>query len=408
MTAYIEREIRYAIEQALKTMPVVVITGMRQTGKTTFLKNDPLFKKYRYISLDDFAVLKTALSEPEALIASGNYFCIDEAQKAPELMTAIKIVVDLDRTPGKFVLSGSANFSLLKNISESLAGRAVYFTMQPFSRREIKDSVHKRPFLVHLLTGKIELAIKKVSHVDAVDIIRGGMPPVRTLSINNVPIWFRGFEQTYLERDIRDLARIDDMLGFHSFIKLSALRSGQLLNLSQLARDSRLSLATATRYLHLAETSFLFKRLSPFLRNRSSRLIKSPKLYVVDSGLAYHLTETGNLDNESNEPMRGALFETYTFQNLLSILDAYLPDAHLYYWHVQGRHEIDFIFEYKKDCIAVELKASRRWSENDLKSLKTFLELTSSCRAAILAYNGTEMAKIGKNLWVIPLATLLS
>ncbi len=405
MTPYISREIRAAVAPALKTMPVVVITGMRQTGKTTFLQNDPLLKNYRYVSLDDFASLQAALSEPESLLSSGGHLCIDEAQKAPDLLIAIKRAVDRDRTPGRFVLSGSANFALLKGISESLAGRAIYFAMHPFSRREMHLALSKEPFLVRLLAGHSDPSSNTAKPISGEEILRGGMPAVRDLSADAAAVWFRGFEQTYVERDIREIARVDDTISFRNIIKLAALRTGQILNISQLARDARLSQVTANRYMQLAETSFLFRRLPPFLRNRSSRLIKSPKLYMTDSGLACHLAGVERLD--ADEPMAGVLFETYVLQNMAAILEAHVTDARIAYWHIQGRHEVDFVIEYKKHCIAVEVKAGTRWSESDLAPLKAFLAITPSCRAAILAYNGTQTAQLGKRLWAVPVGTLI-
>ncbi len=193
MTPYIPREIHTAVAPALNTMPVVAITGMRQTGKTTFLQNDPLFKGYQYISLDDFAMLQTALSQPESLLSTADRLCIDEAQKAPDLLTAVKRVVDRDRTPGRFILSGSANFALLKSISESLAGRAIYFSLQPFSRRETKAGLNKVPFLVSLFAGDVEPATGAGTTISTAEILRGGMPVVRNLSVDAAALWFRGF-----------------------------------------------------------------------------------------------------------------------------------------------------------------------------------------------------------------------
>ncbi len=388
-------------------MPVVVVTGMRQTGKTTFLQSDPLFKNYLYLTLDDFATLQTARTQPEALIKSGDRFIIDEVQKAPELLTAIKRAVDQRRSSGQFILSGSANFSLLKGLSESLAGRAVYLTLEPFSQREINTRIDDQPFLVELITGKNTIELSKCSAIDSDKILLGGMPSVRKLSYDEARVWFQGFEQTYIERDIRDFARVDDILGFRSAIKLTALRTGQLLNFSQVARDAKLSLATITRYIQLAETSFLFRRLHPYLRNRSSRLIKSPKLYIADSGLACHLADVDSLKVEDNEPMRGVMFETYFLQNISSILGTHLPEARIFYWHVQGRYEVDFIIEHKKNCIALELKSATRWSERDLASLKIFLDQTPSCKAGILVYNGKQVAQLGDKLWAIPMGKIL-
>ncbi len=406
MTAYLSREIRHTVRRAMNVMPVVVITGMRQTGKTTFLQNDSLFDGFRYVTLDDYAYLQTALHQPEELLASADRICIDEAQKAPSLMTAVKRTVDRNRRPGRIVLSGSANFSLLKEISESLAGRSLHVSLQPFSLRERTGSIRQLPFLAKLLNGETPSHIPAGRPIASAEILKGGMPPVNYLSSASATLWFRGFEQTYLERDIRELARVDDVLGFRSIIRFSALRNGQIANLSQLARDARLSLATTTRYLRLAETSFLFRLLPPFLRNRTSRLIKSPKLYGADSGLTAFLAGVETLDHD--EPLRGPLFETFVLQNLTAIVEAHAPETRFAFWHIQGRHEVDFILEHGRRCLAVEVKASGRWSESDLTSLRVFLHRVPSCEAAILAYNGTQSARLAEKLWAIPISTLIT
>jgi predicted AAA+ superfamily ATPase len=327
MTGYLPRELHEALRRALSSLPVVVVTGMRQTGKTTFLQNDPLLKGHAYTSLDDFAALSAARSQPEALLAAHERVCIDEAQKAPELLVAVKRFVDRSRRPGRIVLSGSANFSLLKGVSESLAGRAVYLPLQPFSRREIQRKTQETPFLVHLLLHRSKPMIHEAAVIQPGEILLGGMPALHTTPGIDPSVWLRSFEQTYIERDIRDLARVEDLLGFRNLVKLVALRSGQVANLSSLARDVRLSLPTATRYLQLAEASFLLRRLPPFLRNRASRLIKSPKLYLTDSGLAGHLAGVDSLEAQEDEPLRGAMFETFVLQNLSATLETYLPEA---------------------------------------------------------------------------------
>ena len=170
-------------------------------------------------------------------------------------------------------------------------------------------------------------------------------------------VWFTGYEQTYLERDIRDLSRMVDLVSFRTFLGLTALRTAQVLTISELARDARLSAATAGRYLGLLEASFVVNRVPPFLGNRAARLIKSPKLFVCDAGLAAHLAGAGAERPDASDPLRGALLETYVAQNLAAILAAEWPGARLAYWHVQGRHEVDFVVESGRDCIAVEVKA---------------------------------------------------
>ena len=179
------------------------------------------------------------------------------------------------------------------------------------------------------------------------------------------------------------------------------------LVISTLARDAKLSAATAGRYLDLLEASFLILRLPPFLKNRSSRLIKSPKLHFTDSGLAAHLAGVSAFEPGRDDLLRGALFETYTAQNLAALLEAHLPGARLAYWHEQGRHEVDFVIEAGRKVFAVEVKAAARWNDGDLSGLRAFRNRTPDCAAAVLAYNGKEAVKLEDRLWAIPLGHLL-
>ena len=221
-------------------------------------------------------------------------------------------------------------------------------------------------------------------------------------------MWFRGYEQTYLERDIRELSQIGDIIPFRNLMGLAALRTGQLLSPSQLGRDAKLNAATTSRYLSLLETSYVVYRLSPYLRNRASRLIKSSKLYLGDAGLACHLAGIGDSRSLLQEPFKGGALETYVAQNLLGILDAAWPEARLHFWNVQGRHEVDFVIEADRSCIAIESKSGTRWTDRDLAGLRAFLSATPHCKAAILAYNGTEAVSLGRKLWALPLGTVLS
>ena len=219
--------------------------------------------------------------------------------------------------------------------------------------------------------------------------------------------WYRGYVQTYIDRDVRQLSQIADLVSFHTLTQLAALRTGQVLVVSTLARDAKMNAVTTGRYLNLLETSFIIRRLPPFLKNRSSRLVKSPKLYFTDSGLAAHLAGIKAIVPGRDDLLRGALFETYVAQNLAALLEAHLPDAQLSYWHEQGRHEVDFVIEDGRTVVAVEVKAASRWTESDISGLQVFLERTPACIAAVLAYNGKESVKLGDKLWAIPISKLL-
>ncbi len=193
--------------------------------------------------------------------------------------------------------------------------------------------------------------------------------------------WFRGHVQTYVERDVRQLSQIADLVAFRTLAQLAALRTGQVVAASALARDAKLNAATAGRYLNLLEASFLVRRLPPFLKNRSSRLVKTPKLFFTDSGLAAHMAGVTTLAPGRDDLLRGALFETYVAQNLASLLDAHQPDAQMGLWHEQGRQEVDFVIEPGRKVLAIEVKAATRWSGGDLSGLRAFLDRTPACVA---------------------------
>ena len=407
MTGYHPRALGRLTREALAGIPVVVVTGLRQSGKSTFLQRERGLAGRRYLTLDDPAQLAAARSDPEAFVRSDAPLTIDEAQKCPELLVAIKREVDASRAPGRFLLSGSANFALLRGVTESLAGRALYLTLHPFTRRELAGRLAPAPFVKRTFEAGGPPARAAPGGITPRAVIDGGLPPVSLRQTRRPALWFRGYEQTYLERDVRELARIGDLVPFRNLLQLAALRTAQVLSVSDLGRDAKLNAATTARYLSLLEASFVVRRVAPFLANRASRLIKSPKLYVADSGLASHLAGVDEARLAAGDPMWGALLETYVAQNLAAILDADWPEARLGYWHVQGRHEVDFVIESGRDCLAVEVKAAARWDRHDLAGLRAFLDKTPRCRAAILAYRGAEIVRLGERLWAVPLAGLL-
>jgi uncharacterized protein len=408
MTEYYPRDMTGAVRTALENMPVVVVTGMRQTGKTTFLRSEPDLSVRDYVTFDDFSPLEAAKRDPDGFVRRDGPVTIDEAQKCPEIFSAIKRIVDKKRVPGQFLLSGSANFSILKSITESLAGRSVYLAVHPLNRREIGKGTTSEPFIKTFLDNP-DIGLKATSHpIGPNEVAQGGMPTVCLKQVKDPAVWFKGYEQTYLERDVRELSQVADLLSFRSLLRLAALRTGQLLSISQLARDAKLSAATATRYLSLFEASFLITRIPPYLGNRSSRVIKSPKLYISDAGLACHLAGLDGASSMRGDPLFGALFETHAAQNLLSILNSRWQNAALYYWSIQGRNEVDFVIEAGRSCMALELKSGARWQERDLAGLKSFLAATPHCRAAVLCHNGRDAAKLGERLWALPISLVLS
>ena len=406
MTSYQPRELTPRLLRALRHLPIIVLSGLRQVGKSTLLQREqPLVEGRAYRTLDDFATLAAARANPEALLAEA--VILDEVQRCPELLLALQGCVDQDRRPGRFILSGSANLALLGHVAETLAGRATYFTLHPMTRREARGQTGQPPFLAEFLRAP-SLPAGDAEPVSERDVLTGGLPPACLGPADAVAEWFRGYVQTYVERDVRQLSQITDLVAFRTLAQLAALRTGQVLVISTLARDAKLNAATAGRYLDLLETSFVIRRLPPFLKNRSSRLIKSPKLYFTDSGLAAHLGGVTDLAPGRDEVLRGALFETFVAQNLAALLEAHRPDAQLGYWHEQGRHEVDFVIEAGRQVVAIEVKAATRWSESDLSGLRAFAARTPDCSAAVLAYNGRQAVKLDGPLFAIPLGHLLA
>jgi predicted AAA+ superfamily ATPase len=405
MTDYLARELTPRLERALRKLPVVVLSGLRQTGKSTLLQNEAgLARGHTYRTLDDFATLAAARANPESLLEGAAI--LDEVQRCPELLVALKRSVDEQRRPGRFILSGSANLALLGHVSETLAGRAGYFTLHPMTRREQQGMTSQEPFLVKFL-GSPALPSGTTEPVTEIEVLRGGLPPACLGSADGVEEWFRGYVQTYVERDVRQLSQITDLGAFRTLAQLAASRTGQVLVISTLARDAKLNAVTAGRYMDLLEASFLIRRLPPFLKNRSLRLVKSPKLHFTDSGLAAHMAGITTLEPGRDDLLRGALYETYVSQNLAALLESHLPEAQMGYWHEQGRHEVDFVIEVGRNVFAIEVKAATRWGASDLSGLRAFLDRTPACIAAVLAYNGKESVKLDERLFAIPLGKLL-
>lgn len=402
---YYAREISSIIDSAMKDMPVVIVTGMRQSGKSTLLTKDSVLGDRDYFNLDNYTTLSAMERDPDSNVDIGRRITIDEAQRSPELFMAVKRAVDRARKPGMFVLSGSANPALLKGISESLAGRAIYFELFPMNRREIKKSTGTKPFLMQFLKQPGLPRERTALQIKDREVLKGGLPPVALGEVKTPAVWFTGYEQTYIERDIRDLSIIENVLGFRDLIKLAALRAGQILNIASIARDAKLEAKTAARYLGWMEATYIIRRLQPYLRNKASRIKKSPKIYFSDSGFACHLAGCSDL---ADYPSRGSLYENYIYQNIASILGNTIPNGRIFYWQTQAGKEVDFIIEQGQNLIAIEVKSAESWGGRDLAGLNEFLSVTPNCKAAVLAYNGKESAKIGDRLWAIPLGALLS
>ncbi|RJR51408.1 MAG: ATP-binding protein [Desulfobacteraceae bacterium] len=410
---YIPRLISTQVAAALKALPVVVLTGPRQAGKTTLLKFDERFKSRRYVSLDDLNSLNRARSDPDALIAGDDDMIIDEAQRAPEIFPAIKRSVDGNRRNGRFLLSGSANLLLMRSISESLAGRAVYMGMGTLTWSELERSAEDLPLLIRILNEerpeRVLSSLKQARrNPEESDWHAGGFPPARLSDDYEAwRYWFTGYEQTYLERDLRDLSAVSDLGLFQRLVHLTALRTAQVLNMRELGRDSGTNSVTVARWLSLLETGFMVMRIPPWYSNSTKRLVKTPKIYVCDSGLACFLCGLFAPESLQHSALRGAIAETYAFQNINALVNAFGPEIRISHFRSHAGYECDFVLETHRGLVAVEVKAGTQVSPRDLKGVEALLSLERRCKAGLVCYQGDTVLRLGDRMWAVPAGFLL-
>jgi predicted AAA+ superfamily ATPase len=401
---YYPRWLTTALQQASQDYPVVVLTGARQVGKSTLLLNAAPFREWRFHTLDDFGVLRQAYERPEELWAGTDRVVLDEVQKAPGLLLAVKQAVD--RHPGRlrFALSGSANLLLMRQVSESLAGRAVYFVLHPMTLGEMQRAAPPNT-LARALTGDWpEEGMLDASPPDPVEaLLRGFLPPLLTLGSPQAwTRWWDGYVTTYLERDLRQLSQIDNLLDFRRLMEMLALRTGQVLNQSELGRDARVSQPTVHRYLNMLETTHLFERLPAYLANRTSRLLKSPKVFWNDPALAVFLS--GYFETASLRQARelGAYFETMIFHHLRVLAGLMVPPARLYFWRTRSGTEVDFVVEHGRRLLAIEVKRAAQVNYGDAAALRAFLEEYPEASGGLLLYGGRAVRRLGEKIVALP------
>jgi uncharacterized protein len=368
-TPVLPRHAQAALADRLRIMPAVGVSGARQTGKSTLAQNLTPGDR-RFVSLDDLDALELARRDPEALV-EGPPVTLDEVQREPDLLRAVKRAIDRKRQAGRFLLTGSANLLLMPGVSESLARRASYLTLWPMVRREQRGL--GRCGLWEKLLGSGDADWPGVLRADtggqedwAALARRGGFPTpaVHMRTAADRAVWFEGYVRTYLERDLQVLSSISALPDFRRLMRAACLRLGQIVNQTELARDVALPQPTVHRYLNLLETSFLLVRLPAYAVNRTKRLIKSPKLYWGDVGLALHL---GGLP----EPT-GAHLENLVLHDLLCWRDARVEHAEILHWRTTTGEEVDFVVEAGRRLMPIEVKATPRPRLRDATALRAF------------------------------------
>jgi uncharacterized protein len=363
----IQRNIASKLIDFTKKFPIVSLTGPRQSGKTTLLRH--ILPDYRYVSLENPDNRNFAIDDPNGFLKTYNQFVIfDEVQRVPELFSYIQTKVDEDKIMGQYILSGSQNFLLLSQISQTLAGRVAVLKLLPFSYAELKNA--------NLLSENI-----------AVNIFKGTYPATYDRQLKSDE-FYPSYLETYIQRDVRNMLDIKDLRSFQTFVKLCAGRIGQPLNLSSLANDCGISSPTAKAWLSILESSFIIFTLSPYYQNFSKRLIKSPKLYFYDTGLACHLLNMTEAQQVETYYQRGSLFENAIISELLKNRLNQAKNQMLYFWQDSNKNEVDLLEEIGQKINLFEMKYSMTITKEHLKNLQLFRNISQIEGENYLIYAG--------------------
>ena len=397
---YIKRRIAGRIRDSLKKFPVIVLTGARQVGKSTMLRNE--FSDFEYITLDDYDMLERITLDPQSAWRDKDLVIIDEAQKIPALFTSVKLAVDTYKNK-HFILSGSSNLLLMKNTAESLAGRALYFDLLPMTYGETKGIINSVNFLNLWKEDYIEKEHAVGTAPVVPSLMKGFMPSMlRFDDRNDELLWLDGYVKTYLERDLRELSQVDSLVDFRKLMQVLALRTANILNQANVAADSGLSHSTAYRYIKLLEISNIIKRIPGFFSARGKRIVKSPKIFFIDPALSIFLS--GYLDETSLSGARelGAYFETMVFLHLQALCEMMKPACGIYYWRTTAGKEVDFVLEHGRRLIAVEVKLTDNPKTSDAKNLLSFMDDHPETLRGVIVHAGSEIKRLHSKIICVP------
>lgn len=407
-TAYrYPRQAEARIIEGMSDTPVVLVAGPRQAGKTTLVLHIAR-QGMRYLTLDDDLTLLAAREDPVGLIRNLDRAVIDEIQRAPELLPAIKKSVDEDRRPGRFLLTGSANLMVLPTVTESLAGRMDTVTLLPLSQREIHRGTTN--WIDKVFAGRIPEASVPIVGDEMFDIVvKGGYPEVlERQTPRRRTAWCRQYVDALIQRDVRDIADIEKRDHLPRFLRALAQMAGQLCNYTQLGGQVGLDSKTASKYIGVLEHMFLIRRIEPWTGNRLSRIIKTPKLQFIDSGLLTALAGYAAVSSPEERTRFGHFLESFVFGELLKHTTTAENDYDICYYRDHDKVEVDYVVENTAGyLIGVEVKAAATVKEKDLKGIRRLAKTAGrKWICGIILYDGDIPLPLGKNIWAAPLSSL--
>lgn len=403
----LKRHILADVQAYLMHFPSLLITGARQVGKSTLALQLGI---ENYVTLDDIATYQSAKADPKGFILSlTKPVIIDEIQRVPELFVAIKEQIDLDRRAGQFVLTGSSSLQGFRSLSDSLAGRIGIVDLYGFNFSEIYATNFN--VLDHLFSDTHFSALAHSIDIPS-HLIKGGFPEVQTIThAKTRMLWFSSYIRTYIERDLHDVGNIRNLDSFMSLYLLLALRSANLLNKSELAKESGIDTKTLDNYLSTLKNTYQVAVLKPWFNNEAKRLVKMPKAFMLDTGILCHLLRVTNAEELNQSLQRGAIYETFILSELVKANTYAKQPVDISFYRTQDGKEIDFILDNGKGLIPIEVKAAHTVTLQDFRHIQYFIEQNQGkVLQGIVFYSGDRVLPFGEKdgvkLWAVPFGML--